>query len=58
MNPAMETAPSSPRSPSPGPLRHGRRVVLSLVGFLSLVVVASGVVILLVTLARLLDRAT
>lgn len=54
----METAPSSPRSPSHGPPRHGRRVVLSLVGFLSLVAVASGVVILLVTLARLLDRAT
>lgn len=58
MNSAMETAPSSHRTPSPEPPRHGRRVVLSLVGFLSLVAVASGVIILLVTLARYLDRVS
>lgn len=56
MEPAASPSPSpsEPRSARP---RHSRRVLLSLLAFLSLVAVASGVVVALVSLGRLLDRA-
>jgi hypothetical protein len=51
-------SPSAPPSgPQAAPSRQGRRVVISFIAFLTLVVVASGVVVALVSLARLLDGA-